>query len=176
MNSPSTPTPLKSRLIRWGIEWAFILAVILLIRAWQAPALQDMYLPPIVGMTLDGQPFDSRTPRERPLIVHVWAEWCPVCRMELNGMANLARTTPLISIAWKSGDDAAVRRFLEHENVKLPVLNDAGGQWLAPLGIKAVPLHLIVDTSGRIRFIETGYTTEWGLRARVFWLEFFAGS
>ena len=168
--------PRKARLIRWGIELALLLGVFLLIRAYHAPTLPDAYLPPISGVMLDGQPFDSRQARSRPLVVHVWAEWCPVCRMELGGMANLARDTPMISIAWKSGDDAAVRRFLQQEGLSLAVLNDPQGKMLAPLGIKAVPLHLVVDEQGRIHFVETGYTTAWGLRARVWWVEHFGGS
>jgi len=37
-------------------------------------------------------------------------------------------------------------------------------------------LHLIVDAAGRIHFVETGYTTPWGLRARVWWVEHFSGA
>ncbi|MEW5837748.1 MAG: redoxin domain-containing protein [Pseudomonadota bacterium] len=173
---PPAKKPLKVRLLRWGIDLALIVAVFLLIRAWQAPALPEAGLPPISGVTLDEQVFDSRQLSNHALVVHVWAEWCPVCRMELGGMTNLARDTPLISIAWKSGDDQAVRHFLRQEGLSLPVLNDPQGKLLAPLRIKAVPLHLVVDGQGRIHFVETGYTTEWGLRARVWWVEHFAGS
>ena len=178
MKTPKSPAkkPLKARLLRWGIELVLIMGIFLLVRAWQAPALPDAFFPHIVGQTLDGQAFDSRDTQGRPLIVHIWAEWCPVCRLELEGIAELAQSTPLLSIAWRSGDDAAMRRFLVQENVALSVLNDPSGQWLAPLGIKAVPLHLVVDSSGRIHFVETGYTTAWGLRARVWWVEHFGGS
>lgn len=178
MNTPPQPAkpPLKSRLLRWSIELALIVAVFLLIRAWQAPALPDTHLPPLVGVTLDGQAFDSRNTQGRPFIVHIWAEWCPVCRMELGGIAELARHAPVISIAWKSGNDEAVRQFLRKENLTLPVMNDPQGRLLAPLGIKAVPLHLVVDGSGRIHFVETGYTTAWGLRARLWWVEHVSGA
>jgi hypothetical protein len=40
--------------------------------------------------------------------------------------------------------------------------------------VKGVPLHLVVDGAGRIRFVETGYTTPWGLRARLWWAETFS--
>lgn len=175
-SEPLAKKSLKARLLRWSIELALIIAVFLLVRAWQAPALPDAYLPQIVGQTLDGKTIDSRNTQGRPLVVHIWAEWCPVCRLELEGIAELAESTPVLSIAWKSGDDAAMRRFLAQENITLPVLNDPSGQQLAPLGIKAVPLHLVVDSSGRIHFVETGYTTAWGLRARVWWVEHFGGA
>jgi thiol-disulfide isomerase/thioredoxin len=166
----------RSRIIRWSLEIALLLAVFFLIRTWNAPSLPDSILPPMVGQTLNGKTIDSRDTQGRPLIVHIWAEWCPVCRLELAGMAELAQDTPVMSIAWKSGDDAAMRRFLAEEKLALPVINDPSGQLLAPLGIKAVPLHLIVDAAGRIHFVETGYTTPWGLRARVWWVEHFGGA
>ena len=172
---PAKP-PLKSRLIRFGIELVLIIAVILLIRAWQAPALPDTHLPPLTGITLDGQAFDSRNTQGRPFVVHIWAEWCPVCRMEMDGMEKLAQRAPVISIAWKSGSDEAVRQFLARENLTLPVINDPHGHLLAPLGIKAVPVHLVVDGSGRIHFVETGYTTSFGLRARLWWVEHVANN
>jgi thiol-disulfide isomerase/thioredoxin len=168
--------PLRARLLRWSLEIAVILAVFFLIRAWNAPTLPDINLPPLVGQTLDGKIIDSRNTQGRALIIHIWAEWCPVCRMELQGMNELARDTPVMSIAWKSGDDVAVRRFLTQEKIDMPVLNDPSGKLLAPLGIKAVPLHLVVDAAGRIHFVETGYTTPWGLRARVWWVEHFGGA
>jgi len=173
---PSGKKSWRSRIIRWSLEIALVLAVFFLIRAWNAPNLPDTVLPAIVGQTLDGKIIDSRDTQGRPLIVHIWAEWCPVCRLELAGMAELARDTPVMSIAWKSGDDAAMRRFLAQEKLALEVINDPNGQLLAPLGIKAVPLHLIVDAAGRIHFVETGYTTPWGLRARVWWVEHFGGA
>jgi thiol-disulfide isomerase/thioredoxin len=173
---PPSKKAWRSRLIRWSLEIALVLAVFFLIRAWNAPTLPDTILPPLVGQTLDGKIIDSRDTQGRPLIVHIWAEWCPVCRMELQGMNELARDTPVMSIAWKSGDDAAMRRFLAQEKLALPVINDPRGKLLAPLGIKAVPLHLVVDAAGRIHFVETGYTTPWGLRARVWWVEHFGGA
>lgn len=168
--------PLRVRLLRWSLEIVLVLAVFFLIRAWNAPTLPDTNLPALVGQTLDGKIIDSRNTQGRPLIIHIWAEWCPVCRLELQGMAELARDTPVMSIAWKSGDDAAMRRFLAQEKLTLSVINDPSGKLLAPLGIKAVPLHLVVDAAGRIHFVETGYTTPWGLRARVWWVEHFGGA
>ncbi|MGD9889278.1 MAG: protein disulfide oxidoreductase [Halothiobacillaceae bacterium] len=177
---PAPPPPAKkswrSRILRWSIEIALVLGVFFLIQAWNAPKLPDKILPPLISQTLDGKMFDSRKTQGRPLVVHIWAEWCPVCRLELAGIAELAKDAPVMSIAWKSGDDAAMRRFLAQEKIDMPVINDPQGALLAPLGIKAVPLHLIVDATGRIHFVETGYITPWGLRARLWWVEHFAGA
>jgi len=39
----------------------------------------------------------------------------------------------------------------------------------AEYGVSGVPASFVVDSAGIIRFAEVGYTTEWGLRARL-WL------
>ncbi|MEW6445566.1 MAG: protein disulfide oxidoreductase [Pseudomonadota bacterium] len=168
--------PLRKRLLRWGLEAALILAVLFALRAWHAPELPGAMLPRITGQTLDGQSLDTAALAGRGFIVHVWGSWCPVCRVELAGIAGLAEDVPVVSLAWRSGDDAAVRTYLKNEGVRLAVLNDPDGRRVAALGVKAVPLHLVVDGRGAIRFVETGYTTPWGLRARLWWAETVAGS
>lgn len=166
--------PPRSKLLRWSLEAFVLLAVILALRAWQAPEMTSETLPRLTGQTLAGQAVDTADLSGRGFVVHVWGSWCPVCRMELSGMAGLARDVPVVSIAWRSGDDGAVRAFLAGEGVELPVLNDPDGRLVAGLGVKGVPLHLVVDGAGRIRFVETGYTTPWGLRARLWWAERFS--
>lgn len=166
--------PLRARLVRWSLEGLVLLALVLALRAWQAPELARETLPPLAGTALDGRGVDTAALAGQGFIVHVWGSWCPLCRAELSGMAELAREVPVISIAWRSGDDAAVRAFLAQEGVRLSVLNDADGRLLAAFGIKAVPLHLVVDGQGRIRFVETGYTTPWGLKARLWWATHFS--
>lgn len=170
--SPTKP-PLRRRLLRWSLEALVLLAIILALRAWHAPEMASETLPQLAGQTLAGQTVDTTALAGRGFIVHVWGSWCPVCTMELSGIAGLAEDVPLVSIAWRSGDDAAVRAFLAEEGVTLDVLNDPDGRLVAPLGVKGVPLHLVVDGTGRIRFVETGYTTPWGLRARLWWAETF---
>lgn len=167
---------LRRRLLRWSLEAIVLLAIILALRAWHAPELPTADLPRLTGTTLAGQPVDTARMAGNGFIVHVWGSWCPMCRMELEGMAGLAEDLPVISIAWQSGDDATVRGFLHEEGVHLAVVNDPDGGLIAPLGVKGVPLHLVIDGTGRIRFIETGYTTPWGLRARLWWANTFSGS
>ena len=36
-------------------------------------------------------------------------------------------------------------------------------------GVRVVPAHFVVDPAGNIRFRVVGYTTTWGLRARLWW-------
>lgn len=171
---PPAKPALSRRILRWSLEALALLGLILLLRAWHAPHLASETLPRLAGLTLEGQPVDSAGLAGQAFIVHVWASWCPICRLELKGMAGLAQEVPVISMAWQSGDDEAVRAYLAQQGVSLAVLNDPQGRLAAALGVVGVPLHLVVDGAGRIRFIETGYTTPLGLRLRLWWAETFS--
>ncbi len=59
--------------------------------------------------------------------------------------------------------------FRRAESVSFPVLNDPDGAIAAHWGVRGVPASFIVDGAGQIRFVEVGYTTEIGLRLRL-WL------
>jgi hypothetical protein len=39
--------------------------------------------------------------------------------------------------------------------------------------VSGVPSHFVVDSAGNVRFRVVGYTTTWGLRARLWWAERF---
>lgn len=64
-----------------------------------------------------------------------------------------------------------VREYLKRENLSYPVIVDEDGEWANVYGVKAVPASYIIDSKGVIRFIEKGYSSETGLRLRLWWLE-----
>jgi thioredoxin-related protein len=49
------------------------------------------------------------------------------------------------------------------------VINDRYGDIAKNYGVKAVPAVFFTDASGNIVFNSSGYTSEWGLRIRL-WL------
>jgi hypothetical protein len=53
--------------------------------------------------------------------------------------------------------------------MELPVISDPQGGIANTWGVKGVPTTFILDGEGKIRFVEVGYTTGLGLRARL-WL------
>ena len=101
--------------------------------------------------------------------MHFWASWCPICRAEQGSIEALARDYPAVTVAMQSGSDEEVARYMQKEALGLPVLNDPEGMLAAQWGVRGVPASFIVDGAGQIRFVEVGYTTEIGLRLRL-WL------
>ena len=69
----------------------------------------------------------------------------------------------------QSGTNNAVQQYMREQGVTFPVINDADGQLSSAWGVRGVPASFIVDTEGKIKYVEIGYTTEIGLRIRL-WL------
>nr|WP_273282261.1 redoxin domain-containing protein [Methylibium petroleiphilum] len=81
----------------------------------------------------------------------------------------MARDHDVVTIAMRSGDTATVQRHLAEHAARFPVLNDPQGTHATRWGVHAVPASFVVDARGRIRFVDVGYTTGWGLKARLWW-------
>ena len=75
----------------------------------------------------------------------------------------------MITVALKSGNDAAVAQYMKRQGLDFPVLNDPDGLISDAWGVHAVPASFVLEREGKIRFVEFGYTTGIGLRARL-WL------
>ncbi len=139
------------------------------IRAWQQSGTASGPAPALTGELLDGKPVALAAFAGRPVLVHFWATWCPICRAEEDSIDALARDVPVITVAMQSGNRADGVQFLRKEGLSFPVLNDPDGALAAQWGVRAVPASFIVDGAGQIRFVEIGYTTGVGLRLRL-WL------
>ena len=118
---------------------------------------------------LGGESLDLSELRGKPVLVHFWATWCPVCRTQDGSIHNLAKDYQVLSIASSSGDAGQVRQYLDREALDFPVMLDETGELGNRWGVRGFPSSFIIDSSGEIRSIAVGYTTEIGLRMRL-WL------
>jgi len=150
-------------------EAVVVLLLILGVRAWQQSGVASGPAPALTGVLLDGKPVALAAFAGRPVLVHFWATWCPICRAEQGSIDALARDAPVITVAMQSGSREEVVQHLRKEMLSFPVLNDPDGVMAAQWGVRAVPASFIVDGAGQIRYVEVGYTTGFGLRLRL-WL------
>lgn len=161
----------QRRWLKILLEVLVILVIILAIRAWQTRSVVQGEAPVIIDQLISGEQVDLRNYRGKPVLVYFWAEWCPVCKMVDGSVDAIARDYAVITISsWpESFEDVA--RYLQKQSLQMPVIVDIQGQWAAAYGIRGVPASFIIDSNGVIRFVESGYTTETGLRLRLWWLE-----
>ena len=161
----------KNKIIRVGAQLLLFVMVIMSVRAWQAKDNIQGAAPIVVATTLSGDFFDLRQHQSKPVLIHFWASWCPICEFENPSIASIAKDYQVITIASWSGDAATLSQYLKTEKLSLPVIVDEDGEWAKMYGVRGVPASFIIDGKGNIQFIETGYTSESGLRLRLWWLE-----
>jgi peroxiredoxin len=161
----------RHRWVKYGLEALFFLVLFLAVAAWQKRDLAEGPAPALAGRTLDGADFVLHAPRGEPLLVHFWASWCPVCKVEEGAIDGLVsdEAHTVITVAMASGDAVEVRRHLQQRGLKWPVLVDQDGALAAAWGVRGVPATFVIDSDGRIRFREMGYTSGPGLRLRLWW-------
>ncbi len=178
MLSALEPAPPSRR--RFGLPWevwAFLL-IFVAIQFWQSREMQGGTMPPLAGQLADGgQTSLEAMLREaggKPLLLYVWSSSCPICRAEEGAITSVAQDWPVMTLAMQSGDVEIVAKFMRERGLTYPALVDARGEIAWALGVRATPAWFVVDRSGAIRFSGIGYTTGWGLRARLWWAQAFS--
>lgn len=118
---------------------------------------------------LDGTRFDISALSGEPVLLYFWATWCPVCGLQEGSVDSIAQDYPVVTIASWSEGEAAVKKHMHDNGLTFPVMLDDSGQLARSFGLKGVPGSFILSPDGEIAFVESGYTTETGLRLRL-WL------
>ena len=159
----------KRRWARWLGEITLLVVVLLLLQAWLTRDAPRGPAPEIRGTLLDGSPVMLSTLQGEPVLLHFWATWCPICSLEQDSIDAIAKTHRVLTIAIDEGPPAMVRNYLDEAGVNYPVIHDPDYDIALDYGIRGVPISFILDPAGNIRFVERGYTTEMGLRLRLWW-------
>ena len=109
------------------------------------------------------------TPTNKPILVHFWATWCPTCEIEASNIEKISKDYEVITIATQSEDNENIQKYLDKNNLSFKVVNDEDGALSRKFNIKAFPTTLIYDKNKNLTFSEVGYTSTFGLYARMWW-------
>jgi thiol-disulfide isomerase/thioredoxin len=150
-----------------GVVLIFIFSNI--ISYLRQPELSSTRLPERTVTLLDGSAYTLKP--GKPVVIHFWATWCRVCKMEVANIESLSKAYDVLTIAVNSGDDKEVSAYMQTHGLHFRVLNDTNGSWAKQFKVEAFPTTFIYDSSGELRFSEVGYTTTAGLLARMKLLE-----
>lgn len=158
----------KHRWPRWLLELAIVVLAVLLLQAWLTRDAPQGPAPAFSGKLLDGTPVSLATLQGKPVLLHFWATWCPICRLGNDSIDALADEHSVLTVAIDDSA-AAIRTYMKNAGVDYPVMHDHNGHIARQYAIRGVPTSFIIDAAGNIRFVETGYTTGIGLRLRLWW-------
>lgn len=130
--------------------------------------------PPAIEKTTLGGAAAMPLLAKGPALIYFWGEWCGICRAIQGNIDSVIKDYPAVTIALASGDDQTLQAYLSAKQLNWQTVNDDDGTISQRYGVNAVPALLITDNSGEIVFSSVGYTSEWGLRLRL-WLAGFLG-
>ncbi len=108
---------------------------------------------------------------KKPILIHFWATWCPICKLEAANINFLNRYYQIITIAVKSGSDYEIKKYLDRYDYHFKVVNDRDGSLSRKFKIAAYPTTFIYDPKQQLCSNEVGYTSTFGLWLRLLWAD-----
>ena len=110
-------------------------------------------LPDITLRTANGEVVQLADYQGGPLVINLWATWCPPCRREMPVLESAQRMRPDVTFLFVNQAESmqSVSTFLATQGLTLDnVLFDAGGRLGQAVGSMALPTTLFYTADGRL--------------------------
>lgn len=162
----------RSRVLRRPVALSLASAAILWTGLTFVLSVQDdvARLPALVLADVDGRPVSMESFKGKPVVVNLWATWCPPCRREMPVFRDAQDENKDITFVFVNQGESpdAVRGFLHTEGLVLQnVLLDPGGKLAKEVGSMAMPTTLFYDLDGRLVGTRIGQVSEATLMQRL---------
>lgn len=144
---PRVRRPLGAAVVAAALAWATMAGALHLMRASQ-PTLPDLAFATPEGDSLALAHFSGR-----PVVINLWATWCPPCRREMPVLAAAQQRERDVAFVFVNQGEAAadVQAFLEKERLSLRhVLLDPDLRLSRAIGLQGMPTTLFFDADGKL--------------------------
>lgn len=107
-----------------------------------------------------------------PMLLNIWATWCPSCRVEhpmLNALAEQGVT--IVGLNYKDERNEALAYLEKYHNPYTTVIFDEKGDLGLDLGVYGAPETYFIDANGVIRHRHVGVVSdkEWKASLSAIW-------
>lgn len=161
--------PELRRPVVWGsaaglVAWALLAGAVALI---QRSVVQ---LPDVELTRLEGGTVRLTELTGRPMVVNLWATWCPPCRREMPALAEAQARHPGVTFVFANQGEGApvVREFLRGGvTVLRNVVLDPASSVSRATGARGLPTTLFFDAQGGLIDVHMGELTRAGLEQKL---------
>lgn len=135
-----------------------------LARGMDTAPLGDMAL-----TTLSGDAVSPADWQGRPVVINLWASWCPPCRREMPMMAEVAAGLTDVDMYFVNQGEGpeAVRRYLSREGIVIAPVMDPGSQMMRHFAAMGLPATLFIGADGKLRAAHMGEISRAHLQAGI---------
>lgn len=106
--------------------------------------------------TLAGDTVTLASLRGSPVLLNIWATWCPPCRQEMPDLQQLherysAEGLRVLGVSTDAaGSDKAVAEFLEEYGVTYTILRDPTDRISSVFMTQGIPVTILIDADGTV--------------------------
>ncbi|MDO9114361.1 MAG: TlpA disulfide reductase family protein [Polaromonas sp.] len=158
--------PLALGLSAGALAWAAMSGVLGTFDNAPRPAL-----PTVALTTLAGEPTNlAALARGKPMVVNLWASWCPPCRREMPVLAEAQQRETGVTFVFanQSEDAATARRYLSASALNLAnVVLDPGAELGRAVGSTGLPTTLFYDAGGQLADTHLGELSAASLASKL---------
>lgn len=104
---------------------------------------------------------------DKPLLIHFWATWCPVCKIEASNIETISQNFQVITIAVNEKSKEDIQNYLQENDLTFQVVDDYNGNLAREFNISVYPTTFIYKANGELEFSEVGYSSTLGLYLRM---------
>ncbi len=121
---------------------------------------------------LDGKDYQLSAFRGKPVILNIWATWCPPCRAEMPAFERVWQRYnqgDVMILAVNQRENAATIERFEQQvvDVSFPILLDSQGEVSRLFAVTGLPTTFFIDAEGRIQSVSMGGMDEATLLASI---------
>lgn len=170
-----TPRSWGQRLRSWGLQGLLLLAVYAAVTAFNVRSLVSVgaAAPSFQLRALDGKLHDLQQYKGRRVILHFWATWCSVCKVNIPTFrwlhSSYNKDPIFLSVVADSQRINTIKALKQNKQINYPILL-AKPHILRDYRIQKYPTTYFIDAKGRIAAKDAGYLSPIGLWWRSFWV------